>query len=276
MSEPSATQSGDVNDHSTNNPPPPTNSATDAETESYRDGVNQYTKNWILRYTHIPTLSAEILWADFTVDYSEMTIHNLNDNNVLQLRSFLSASGIYVEAKRGLNRETALRNVLNAETCPAAPTQSTVNPTPDILSPSNIPQINPNLDKTHLDKDMHQSRKPSVSTGDQNGQDRAGQKHDTSNQDFSRSNMVRGLESLSKSYQGRPKYSGEWDEDLLGILETFDLTCDLCQLSDEQNKKGIVVMLTGTALNYFATKVRGASCSGLEDVYINGTYLVII
>lgn len=43
-----------------------------------------------------------------------------------------------------------------------------------------------------------------------------------------------GLSGLMKAYTGRQKYTGGWDEDLLGTVEVYEMACRMCELDKEE------------------------------------------
>lgn len=67
-----------------------------------------------------------------------------------------------------------------------------------------------------------------------------------------------------KAYSGRTRYQRKYDEDLSNALQLYELTCTLCSLSDEQKRKGIMVMLDGSALDYYAANLK--NLQSYEDV----------
>ncbi len=58
-----------------------------------------------------------------------------------------------------------------------------------------------------------------------------------------------------KSYQGRDRFSGNWDEDINGSIEVFEALSKVCMLSENDMLRGLPVMLTGDALAYYSSNV---------------------
>ena len=56
--------------------------------------------------------------------------------------------------------------------------------------------------------------------------------------------------------QGRPKYSGEWNEDILEVIEVYEVTCAMVGVSEAMKREGIPIMLASTALTHYTTHLK--------------------
>lgn len=62
-----------------------------------------------------------------------------------------------------------------------------------------------------------------------------------------------GVSGLMKSYQGRNKSSGDFNEDIQSAFQLYETLSDMCHLSEEEKSKGIAIMLCDDALTYYST-----------------------
>lgn len=72
---------------------------------------------------------------------------------------------------------------------------------------------------------------------------------------------------MMKAYGGRKKYTGAFDDDLSGVIEEYEMTARMCGLSMEEKRDGIVIMLEGPALAYYAANLKNV---GTYDALIDG------
>ena len=66
---------------------------------------------------------------------------------------------------------------------------------------------------------------------------------------------LNGIAGLSKSYAGRDKFSGKWEENLEESLVLYETLSKLCHLSLEEMSEGLPIMLTGDALSYYTMNI---------------------
>ena len=69
------------------------------------------------------------------------------------------------------------------------------------------------------------------------------------------------IQSFSKALTGRDRYSVNWEEDLLGIIEVFEMTSGIHGLTDDEKHEAIPFMLEGAALSYYASNIKTVSTS---------------
>lgn len=59
-----------------------------------------------------------------------------------------------------------------------------------------------------------------------------------------------------KAFQGKPPFSGSWEEDfdnVISVLNTLrSCQADMCEITSEEKFKAIPVMLQGDTLNFFS------------------------
>lgn len=214
-------------------------------------------------------LTAEVLWGDFTIDFSPMGIHNMSNTSLKLLRDILRQYGVFVRTKRGLPRKTALQECWKAEECPKISPNATTHTTTandddehtDDHHDDNNPDISRLVTTERGDKFPH--RQSGISTT-KDWESVIKNKKAGSDTGNDRRPDNRGIEGLVKAYSGRTKYSGKYDEDLANAIQLYELTADMCTLSPQQRRNGIMVMLTGNALDYYATSLK--HLASYEDV----------
>ena len=240
------------NDHITNDPSPPGQDASDETRSAYRTLLKEYCGTWVERYENLDRLTAEEIWCDFTSDFSLIGIHNMDNDSMTSIRRSLIKNGVNVRCRRGLSRSTALKECWNEESCPHLQ-DGKENKTVDSDSTEQIKVI-------HEEKEVE-------------NEVREGHKNEIVNQIEFRthdrepnrsSGNSRDLEGLVKAYSGRRKYTGAYEEDLIGTIEVYELTSKLYGLTEEQMMKGIIVMLDGAALTYFASNLQ--NCTKYREV----------
>lgn len=68
-----------------------------------------------------------------------------------------------------------------------------------------------------------------------------------------------GLHRLMKAFGNRQKYFGWRDEDLVGVIEVYELAPNMCDLSQDGMMKGLPALLDGQALSYLFSRVKNTS-----------------
>ena len=66
-----------------------------------------------------------------------------------------------------------------------------------------------------------------------------------------------------KAFQGKPTFSGSWEEDLDNCINIFNTLATMCEVTDADKLKAIPVMLKGDALNYYAN--NSSPCTHFDD-----------
>lgn len=264
--------------HETNDPISPDENASAEEQTVYREKITTYTMKWIDRYQELDSLTNDHIWGDFLEDFSETTIRNLDGKYLSLLRNCLTKNGVFVDSGRGIHRDKALIKCLNAETCPYAKgTESS-----RVQEEQSGMDDSPTGDKSGTTKHSDRSKNGGKENGTEheegsefqnkeiehkNGEEKSEKPR---NEDFqngsssSKSSIMKGLENLSKAMQGRPKFSGKYDEDLLEVLEVYEITCSTYDVTEEQMFKGISIILCGDAISYFGAHLR--HCTSYSEV----------
>lgn len=68
---------------------------------------------------------------------------------------------------------------------------------------------------------------------------------------------------MIKTFKGPKKYNSRYEGDLLGTIQVYEMTAQLCNLCEDRKRKGIIVMLHGPALTYFVSNSQ--NCKAYED-----------
>ena len=118
------TTSSDNTEHVTNDPKPPDPNCIADVRDKYVKELDDYTVKWCNEYSGMKALTADVLWGDFTIDFSQIGIHNMSNTSLKLLRDLLLQHGIFVRTKRGLPRRTALQECWKADECPKNTTVS--------------------------------------------------------------------------------------------------------------------------------------------------------
>lgn len=141
-------------EHPTNDPAPPAPNAPGDAFTRYKQSLIAYTSEWISQYSELQHLTPEMLWSDFTLDFSEIGIHNLDNEQLVQIRDLFTKHGVHVRAQRGLQRRVAIKEVLRSDECPVP--QITQGDTGKLEKG----QINPNQQDEHTSTFSFHKREP--------------------------------------------------------------------------------------------------------------------
>ena len=240
--------------HPTEDPVPPAEGASDETWIAYRARLVEYASVWCSAYRHILHPRPEIVWGDFTNDFSPVAIQNLEVNEILRLREVLLSNNVHVSSGRGYSRKKALVECWEAESCPRHPVDAAE-------SVRLINQRRVRGDGSVVIQAADATGRATEVVLDHSRRNitpRNMSMAQTTGTSSDRAPYFPGLSGLMKAYAGRDKYSGGWDEDLLGNLEVYEMSCRMCDLDPEQMLKGIVVMLSGPALAYYASHLKDA------------------
>ena len=211
--------------------------------------------------------------GDFVNGFLRETIENITDTGQKRLRDFLLRHGIHVRMGRGYSKTLALLTCHAAETCPLP---SSVHTPPEFLEEA-VEKYETGI----TDKMSHNAI--TSSAGDKSMVGRAAlttQQEVPKDQRFERngssswhsSNRSPGLQGMMKAYGGQKKYTGAFDDDLSVVIEEYEMTARICGLTMEEKRDGIVIMLEGPALAYYAAHLKNvdtydALIDGLKDWY---------
>lgn len=105
----STSDSTQNNEHVTNDPKPPEPNCSSELRAKYNGELNKFTLEWCKEYDEMKALTSDVLWGDFTVDFSPMRIHKMDNTSLKTLRDLLLQHGVYVQTKRGLPRRSTLQ-----------------------------------------------------------------------------------------------------------------------------------------------------------------------
>lgn len=71
------------------------------------------------------------------------------------------------------------------------------------------------------------------------------------------------INDLIRAFNGKPTFSGSWEEDLDCCLNFYDTLSAMCEMIAEEKLKWIPVMLAGDAHNYYADKI--STCHEFDE-----------
>ena len=66
-----------------------------------------------------------------------------------------------------------------------------------------------------------------------------------------------------RAFVGKATFAGNWDEDLTNTISVFETLATMCEVSYEEKLKSLPVMLSGDALNYYASNIK--DCNDYEE-----------
>jgi len=235
--------------HVTSDPPPPEDDAADQEWNDYRSELAQYTTDWCGMMSNAANTPGEALWSDFTCDFSEKGRLNLNASDSLRIRELLLSRGVHVISRRGYFRAKALVECWAKDKCPL----SSENPDAKELPLSN----NRLHDGAAVQVDEAQSRTVARSSGHLHEHSVADREtHTTGSGGSNGTGRSGNLQGLMKAFAGGKNYFGAWEEDFYGTVEVYEMSANMCDISNEEMVKGIPIMLDGPALTYFASNLK--------------------
>jgi hypothetical protein len=240
--------------------------ATPEEVRVYKDELNAYTKEWVTSYSGLSAVTAELLWNDFTSDFCEFAIQSLNDTRLKSMRDILLHHGVFVKSKRGFSRQVALLECHRSERLPQADAGSRPEDDDNKTGDDDIDEQDSNSDNrivTHAHGELAHGN-----LGDR-GKESSFNKGSNS-VSYGSSARLPGLAGLMKAYGSRKKYTGGFDEDLSGILEEYEMTSRMCGLTADEKRDGIVIMLEGPAMAYYAAHLKDV---GTYDELVDGLKL---
>jgi Reverse transcriptase (RNA-dependent DNA polymerase) len=258
-------------------PKAPGPSATADEITQYRLLIHEYVNEWIESYKDLNVVTPELLWSDFVNDISATTIENLNDTRQKKLRDFLLQHGIYVRTGRGYAKNVAILACHAAEKCPLLSSQQTQldNDTEGTGCQGRAEEVQVESTENHMSGDPAVDERSNAEHPHQTRSHAGSQTPATEPsgiQSWATSSRLPGLQGMMKAYGGRKKYTGAFDDDLCGVIEEYEMTARMCGLSMEEKRDGIVIMLEGPALAYYAANLKDAETydkliDGLKEWY---------
>jgi len=256
--------------HETSDPVPLSSQATRDEWTVYRAELDAHVLGWCQMQKEASFSPADAIWSDFTCDFSRTGIGNLNPTQANKIREVLLERGVFVLCKRGYPKKKALVDCWEQSDCPTTQgnelrdsngnresdavfeaAELAVGAAEAVKSISNAVEAQSLLLKDakqnteNLHDDVHDE-------GNERTDYRGKEVH--MNRTPQRSS---GLQGLLKAFGSRRKYCGLWDEDLVGVIEVFELAAEMCSLTPDEMLKGLSVMLDGDAFSYYGTHVRG-------------------
>lgn len=72
-----------------------------------------------------------------------------------------------------------------------------------------------------------------------------------------------GINGLMRALIGKPSFSGSWEEDLDNCICVFDTLSTMCEMTETEKLKSVPIMLSGDALNYYASNSK--NCKTYEE-----------
>lgn len=268
-----------IPEHNTTDPKPPDINANEDEKADYLAKLNEHVHEWCEAQINVPESCKEAIWCDFTCDFSEEGILNLNARQVSRIRNLLLSKGIAVKTNRQQSRTEALVECWEYQKCPMVgdkkgtnepssasvaleAAQVAVKAAEAVKQMKTATRVGTTTEKNTVATGSVQDSKTSVGSGvviQDDIIDNQLEKYGYNANTFADSKTTRsqGIQGLLKSYQGRQKYSGGWDEDLFGCIEIYEICCSMCHLTRKEKLEGLSIMLSGGALSYYATNIRG-------------------
>lgn len=250
-----------IPEHITTDPRPPGTEATEDERTQYLSELKDHVNEWCESQINVSEKCIEAIWCDFTCDFSEAGLLNLDTRQVSRIRNLLLSKGIAVRTDRQSSRKEALIECWESEKCPKSEKKRDVGDISNFEKNEEVTTdlINDNATKYMANIQENPSKEYQINSPAENNENNdgtAGIKMDNKN-NLKLRIRSQGIQGLLKSFQGRTKYSGGWDEDLFGCLEIYEICCSMCHLTSEEKLEGLSVMLSGGALSYYATNIRG-------------------
>ena len=239
-------------EHITNDPQTPPEDASTERVEEYRAELSTYVSSWIARNKKLTPASAEVVWSDFVNDFCDIAFEHLDKDSLYGIRHILQTSGVTVESRRGLPLKRALLTCWRSANAPIC-ISSNVSPQSDALTAgeknddgTSAPTIKPPPRTTLVVSRREESRDDDHSSIAKTARD-----------------DPKALDSVVKALNGRQRYSGKFDEDLLEILEVYELNCKLYNVGESVMRGGIIHCLAGPALGYYGKHLQ--NCQSYKE-----------
>ena len=232
-------------------PEPLAQDSSQDEKKKYKEEVDKYCEdmyNWFKNCE----FNEEPLWVEVCNTFCEHTIRAMSRTMVLNWIQLLMTRGVHVNRARHIRRVDALVQCLKSTTFIPLTYEEDLQPkdeTPkvDIL---NKEQQNEEMQELKIqDKsknktiDEEQDMKSS-STEDYKASDSKFYNNDTL-----------GINGLIKSYQGRKKFSGSWEDNLEQAISTYETFANICKLTALEKAQAIPYMLVDDAFNFYSTSI---------------------
>jgi hypothetical protein len=242
--------------------------ATPEQITEYVAEVNKFSRAMLAAFEVCPEAYGQNMWLDFITTFSVEGIEALETTQVLAWRTLLLKRGVHVRVDRFYSRKKALIEVIQSDEFPHP--GASESPLGDVGD-------SPGDDRSHAPMDT--SSNP-VATRNGTGDNGLAQTAHGANPSPSCRNMNMlgdvadssrreqaqnsrgdeysgGLGALSKFYQGRARYSGGLDEDLVGAVQIYRTISAMCNLTHKEMATGVPVMLDGDALSFFSAHLAG-------------------
>ena len=252
-------------DHGTDDPVPPKENCSKEEWSIYRKALLAYSEEMLLLYDRQTTIKGELMWCDFTTLFCKEGILNLPRAALTEWRTLLLKKGVHVRSGKGIKRTDALIECLNRDKYIPTPGLSSTQPLEENDATATQSIAQPATDQTNTPTDHHP--KPTVNSAQKQTsllETSSTHKQGRSSLEFERTSKDNfivpdsknhshslGLSGLSKMYSSRPRFSGELDQDLHGMISDYKALCTTCGLSDYDMAKGITFMLERDALTFY-------------------------
>ncbi len=244
-------------------PDPPKENATNEDILNYKTEVNAYSNEMYDIFIE-NNYKGESLWIEFTATFRPQTIPNLSRNNISKWTTLLQNGGVYISRERKVTRTSALVQCLERDVfvpCPSTLETGDKNTYEKTSSktPKQIPLFNTNKNGETPNNDTGTNEYTSDNSYKQsNTSSEKEDKSESKTADFSL-----GINGLMKAYQGRKKYSGDFNDDLTSAFQLYETLCNMCHLRDNERSEVLPVMLCGEALNRF-TSLNAHNLSYIE------------
>lgn len=257
--------------------------------------LSGHVNEWCQAQINVSENCREARWCDFTCDFSEAGILNLDARQVSRVRNLLLSKGISARTDRQNSRNESLLECWLYEKCPVvgqpkgfgSSSSTLVAQEDDIVARKTAEALKVLKNETQNQSSADQTKFINPSKQEKGivsdpisimGADTAVQsskkvsqhtfKSQEMNQLLTDVKFVRsqGIQGLLKSYQGRQRYPGGWDEDLFGCIEIYEMFCSMCHLTSIEKLEGLPITLSERAMSYYSTNVRGAVSTYQEAI----------
>ena len=207
------------------------------------------------------------MWCDFTTLFCKEGIENLPRAALTEWRTLLLQKEVHVRSGRGIKRTDALIECLKQDkyipTSDSSTTQPldrnnptatpiTARPTTDREHTPTEPQPKPTVNSAQKHTDFPETSSTHKQIQNSQESERTSKENFIVPDSKNHSHSL-GLSGLSKMYSSRPRFSGELDQDLHGMISDYRALCATCELSDYDMARGITFMLERDALTFYST-----------------------
>lgn len=265
----------------TDDPEPPGQKAGPAEIAKYQAKLKTYIDEMYDIFIDAD-YKGESLWIEFTTTFRPASIPNFSRAQTSKWTKLLTDGGVYLSRRKRVTQAKALMECLTSEKFIPANTNSENNKANDKNVTNELPNVHPTRKHLIRKEEEHQvseDHSTTIINHRVNNQDTIRTPQPTNNNKYfnhaqsnfnsnktHHDNDSLGLHGLFRSYQGRKKFSGNFNDDIQSAFQLYETLSTMCHLSEEEKAQGLPVMLCDDALTYFsALPNQGNSYSMMKD-----------